>query len=299
MILTLTLILLGCIAFMFAFHFLMLPISAEYRRRLKRKYYTDKFFDNGRWSVYLTNEKSLLMSFNHYSKEGTEFLYDDSQFARCFHIVIGGLSIFFRYGHKFLPYEPGKDDSTWYLGFYSVDGEKFWSNIWVGHRIYDNPFRHCKFQGCWIYDLDSNSWIPKDELDERTQYDHTQYPVALKLEKAEYVTKAGEHQTIDEIVFWIERRTWSSPIVKFLGLAKIWNKTLIDVEFDIVKGEGIGKNRGEWKGGVYQSACIRSFEDEDFEIWMNRVEKHPHEVSRFKRFLEYRITQWLETSRKY
>ena len=283
------------ISLIFILHFVGLPISRNIRK--KRPVYKDRLFTLGkRFSVYSTSDKSLMLVKHRLSSWDYEDYYDTKPksnmevFTKDITVVIGGFSFCFKYSHK--PFIENSEGKMMCYGLYSVDGEKWWGDIWWGHKIYQNPFRRNKFVGCWIYDFD------KQELVNREKFKHYDYPLLVEQQNVMYVDKSGDTYPVGIIKWWVEERQWVMPFLKWLHIEKLFKPlTCVDLSFDT--NTELGVKRGSWKGGVMGSSINLNREPELFESYMH-VTRHNKELTpTLKKIFLERINSFMTTERRY
>lgn len=261
------------VVFLFSIHFGALPIS----KQIYENSPSPILINSPHFLVEATQNPSLYLSFIHFSDDGI-----DTDFARAIHITIGGLSIFFKYGHHYSPYS-----TTYTYGFMSRDCELFWKDIVIGKHFYLNPFAYGKYMGTQVYDKSSNRFLPTSVFDIAEHY-----PMVLHLHNITYNNKAGESQSVPELMFYIKRRRWTSPFFYYTGLSPFFNSTIDEMSF--VAPTPIGIDNDVCCGPAFRFSG-HPFLDHLFK----RVLDHPHLILTLEKELQYEVDSWLHNSKEY
>ena len=302
--------LITCVIVIFLIHFVGLYISKKIfeKRAEKQDFNNTKLFKGNRLFVYLTSDKSLMVSKHHY---GELWMDDyDTNYSRDICLTIGGFYFIWKYGSEDKAYvnpdKYGDDDVTKYYGLYSTDSNIWWDSIWWGKHLYNNPFYMNKFLGCWLFDFNKAILVNAKTVDKFSkEYDETiPYPYIVEMEHVQYINKNNETQIVPYIAWTIEDRRWTAPILNLFGLGKFFYHQSVDLTFDIQgRGEnfgGLGIEHDTYKGGVYGASIRLSDYPELLNMYNNITRRNRMDlVSQFKHEIFNLIENFMTNMKKY
>lgn len=261
------------VVFLFSIHFAALPIS----KQIYENSPSSILINSNHLLVEATPHPDLYLSFLHFSDDGL-----DNDFARAIHLSIGGLSIYFKYGHHY-----STRSSLYTYGFVSRDSELFWKDIAIGKTFYNNPFAYGKHLDTSVYDKSSNRFCLTSVFDSAEHY-----PMILHLHDITYNNKSGESQSIPELMFYIKRRRWTSPFFYYTGLSSFFNHTIDELGFVAPTPIGIDND-------VCCGPAFRISEHPFLDHLFKRVLNHPHLILTLEKEIQYEVESWLHNSKEY
>ena len=260
--------------------------------------------------VSVTSDPSLMLSkYRYYKWYYEEEMIDSDMYSHNITLNIGGFRWRIKYGHNPIDKEDdyyGDFCESSNYGFYSIDGEKFWRDIWWGNKIYNNPFTTTKFLGCQVLDVDNGKLIEKNKLmSYEKSYDPSlKFPYVYEKKNCIYINKNCEKQVVPIIQFYYEMRSWTCPILYWLKLSWLYQLKRVELSFEISQDgsetfNGIGVIKNDWKGGVYgSSVCINDYPDL-YKMFILVSQGYMNNVSRFKNMTKEFIRSFMLYKRKY
>ena len=271
---------LGIIMFIFIFHFISLPIVKRVRKH--RNYIKDVLYKSPRFTITMSGSHDLMITRHQYSKMWIED-YTDTKHSHDIMFWIGGLTFTFYYKKDFL--EGNVDDRMRAYGLYSVDGESFWNLFWWGNHTYSNPFKPNRIISKTVYDFDNLTPVNKKDIDSTDQM-----PCFQILTDKPFIDKDGVRQNVHEIKFWLEEMRWTLPILHWLHLDGIYQKSYLFMDFESDTELGVGRH--DWKGGVVGGSINITRDYSDIAKLYRKHLKKPTDVellSRLKEDLDFVI----------
>lgn len=313
MIMVLFYILLGITIIPFILHFMLIPVSGYFIRN--RRFYRNIIYSSKRYEFAVTSEKSLMLSVCHRINLFDE---DDNpcEYSHYIRFIIGGFSLIINFGHDFLQSDSHyMGDKHMYFGLYSIDSELFWRSIWFKTHLYDNPFVPVRHIGTSYFDMDKTKDKLKACFIKRTDgfYYIQDHPEILYKEYNDtfYTCKDGKVEPVSRIVFYIEQRLYTLPLLHWLHLDNLYTKRYLGLGFDTT---GIGVDKG-WDGQVMSSDIKLSvFKDKDndyaaamslynlinsFRFKFMNNKKKAYYIDLLDNTLQYIITRFMCEDKKY
>lgn len=231
---------------------------------------------------------SLMVTVRHFTKDAEE--YTDGDFAKQIWIRFGGFMFLFKYGHDFLEADhyTFSDDISKYYGVMSYDGE-IPSTLWWGNNIYDLIWFRTQFVGTYLFDLDTCGFTEVHDI--------VSYPPTIELNDTTYTCKNDMVKPCKNIKFWLVERRYESKILQWLGVAHLFQKKHVYLEFDTT---GIGHDYDDDNFVTGSSIVLRETTDgELLDLYHHMISGHVNMKSRLHLKLMNRVHDFMTHDKNY